>query len=121
MIVRTLQSLTTPRGNISAGRTISMPETLVARLAGKVVTVPDCAPFRGAVEMIMPDGGKVWLATESEAEKLIPTDAIYFTAEEIMRLQKVGRHAANAALMVKMVFPGAVVELCSIVQDARKC
>ena len=65
--------------------------------------------FKGAAEIITPTGESIWVATELEAVKLIPPGAVYFLGDEIMELQKAGKEAAKAALMVKQVFPGAVV------------
>lgn len=62
------------------------------------------AAFRGAVEIIRPDGSKVWVATVPEAVKVIPEGAVYFLGDEIMQLQKAGKETARTALMVKQVF-----------------
>jgi hypothetical protein len=63
--------------------------------------------FHGAVEIVMPEGDRVWIATEQEAVKLIPSGAVFFLGDEIMQLQKAGKEAARAALMIKQIFPGA--------------
>lgn len=60
--------------------------------------------FRGAVEIVTPEGERLWIATEPAAVKLIPPGAVYFLGDEIMQLQKAGNEAARAALMVKQVF-----------------
>jgi hypothetical protein len=64
-------------------------------------------PFIGAAEIITPDGESVWIAIDPEAVKLIPSGAVFFLGGEIMQLQKAGKEAARAALMVKQVFSGA--------------
>jgi hypothetical protein len=70
-------------------------------------------PFRGAAEIVTPEGERVWIATEPEAVKLIPDGAVYFLGEEIMQLKKAGKEAARVALMVKEVFGSeAVIEKC---------
>jgi hypothetical protein len=55
MRVRTLQSLRTPRGEISAGRVINIPDHLAERLKGKVEPVADTLPFRGEAEIVTPE------------------------------------------------------------------
>lgn len=109
MKVRTLQSLTTPRGEIPAGKIITIPEHLAERLKGKIEPVTDLHPFMGAVEIIIPNDKRVWLATTPEAVKLIPQGAVFFLGDEILELQKAGKETARAALMVKSIFHGAKV------------
>jgi hypothetical protein len=66
--------------------------------------------FCGAVEIVTPEGDRVWIATDDDAVKLIPSGAVCFLGDEIMELQKAGKEAARAALMVKQVFPFAVID-----------
>ena len=64
----------------------------------------EASVFHGSVEIKTPEGERLWVATESEAVKLIPSGAVFFLADEMMQLQKVGKEMARAALMVKQVF-----------------
>lgn len=66
--------------------------------------------FRGAVEIVTPEGDRVWIATDNDAVKIIPSGAVRFLGDEIMELQKAGKEAARAALVVKQVFPFAVID-----------
>lgn len=107
MRARVIESFQTVRGIIPAGKIITIPEHLAERLRGKVEPIADTPPFRGAVEIVTPEGERVWIATEPAAVKLIPEGAVFFTGDEIIQLQKAGKEAARAALMVKQIFPGA--------------
>lgn len=63
--------------------------------------------FRGAAEIVTPEGYRVWIATEPAAVKLIPPGAVFFQGDEVMQLQKASKETVRAALMLKQVFPGA--------------
>ncbi len=82
-------------------------ESTLATLAGLALATDDHHQFKGAVEILTPKGNKLWIATEPEAVGLIPEGAVYFTGDEIMELQKVGKEAARMVLMVKQVFGNA--------------
>lgn len=60
--------------------------------------------FKGAAEIITPGGESLWVVTEKEALKLLPSGAVFFTPHEIEHLSKAGRKEAETALKVKQVF-----------------
>lgn len=108
MKVRIIQSLNTPKGQIPEGAVIDLPGDLFEKLRGKVEPVPD-RPFRGAVEIVLPDGFVFWLATEPESIPLIPPGMVFFTTDEIEKLAVAGKDAASFALAIKKSFAHAEV------------
>lgn len=60
--------------------------------------------FRGAAEIITSGGESLWVVTEKEALKYLPSGAVYFTAKEIEHLDKTDSKTAEAALRVKQAF-----------------
>jgi hypothetical protein len=108
MKVRIIQSLNTPKGQIPEGAVIDLPGDLFEKLRGKVELISD-SPFRGAVEIVLPDGSSFWLATEPESVPLIPEGMVFFTPDEIERLAIAGAEAARFALMIKQRFANAKV------------
>jgi hypothetical protein len=64
----------------------------------------DDSLFRGAVEIVTADGDRIWVATDNDAEKQIPHEAVYFTCQEVFYLKQAGKEVGRAALLVKLVF-----------------
>lgn len=114
MRVRTIQVINKAQGEIPVGKIITIPEHLAERLKGKVEPVADTYPFRGAVEIVTPEGARVWIATEPASVKLVPEGAVYFLGDEILQLKKVGKEAARSVLLVKQVFPGAIIDSAEV-------
>lgn len=66
--------------------------------------INDETGFNGAAEIITPGGESLWVVTEKDALKLLPSGAVFFTPQEIKHLSEGGRKEAEAALKVKQVF-----------------
>lgn len=65
---------------------------------------PSNSLFCGVAEIMTQEGERVWVATNSEAVKLIPAGAVCFLEDEIKQLQGVGKEAARVAVIVKQAF-----------------
>lgn len=105
MRVRIIKSLTTPRGEIPAGRVISMPGYLVERLKDKVEPIIDRITNGGAIEIVTSKGESLWVAMDEDSASQIPPGAIFFLGDEITQLQKAGgEQAVRVMFMFKQVF-----------------
>lgn len=60
--------------------------------------------FRGTAEIITPGGESLWVVTEKDALKLLPSGAVFFTPHEIKHLSEAGKKEAEAVLKVKQIF-----------------
>jgi len=85
------------------GNIIDVPEDALEKLADFVEPL-NGSEFSGAVQIETPEGDRLWVATTTDAIKLIPAGAVFFTAPEIMALQQTGREAGQAMLKVKQIF-----------------